>query len=266
MHPYIHFLGRELPSYTMMAVVGFLAVLLAARAGCRDRNDIDRTQIIHIALAAMGGLVIGAHLLYGAVNLKVFIIACQDGFSQIHSLGEFLMLIVTIFGGMVFYGGLMGAVIGAHWYLKAMKLPPEPYMDIFTFSVPLFHGFARIGCFLAGCCYGIASDFGVVFHHSELASANGVSRFPVQLLESGLNFLLFAVLFIMYRRQHMKNKLLYVYLTAYAVIRFFDEFLRGDTLRGFVGILSTSQFISIIVLLYAVTVLLISHQKQDTAA
>lgn len=263
MYPYIHLIGKEFPSYMLMGTMGFLAVLLVTRFGCRNRNDVDYTQIVHIALAAVGGLVIGGHVLYGIVNFKVFIIALKDGFSMIHSIWEFFIFIGTIFGGMVFYGGLIGAIIGLLWYIKAAKLPVQPYIDIFAFSVPLFHGFARIGCFLAGCCYGVESEFGFVFHDSILESANGVSRFPVQLLEAGLNFLLFGILFIMYQKKIMQNQLLYLYFIAYSVIRFFDEFLRGDTLRGFIGIFSTSQFISIILFFTAIMILIVKKWKKS---
>lgn len=83
-----------------MAGTGFFALWLAAWLATRKRKDVDQTQIPHIALAAMAGLFIGAHLLYGAVNFRIFIRAARDHFSLIHSVTDFMYLLAAIFGGM----------------------------------------------------------------------------------------------------------------------------------------------------------------------
>lgn len=249
-----------------MAVIGFFAMWGVALLATRKRDGIDRTQIAHIAVCSMAGLFIGAHLLYGVVNSYRWVEAARDGFSRLHGVSGFLMQAWLICGGMVFYGGLFGAIIGAAIYMKVLRLPLAPYMDIMAFCVPLFHGFARIGCFLAGCCYGVEWKYGLVTHNGLEAAANGVPRFPVQLLESGLEFALFAVILVLYLRRRLSGKLIYVYLLSYAVIRFFDEFLRGDRTRGTVGILSTSQFISVLLFVTVVTVLIVNAVKKRDAS
>lgn len=249
-----------------MAGTGFFALWLAAWLATRKRKDVDQTQIPHIALAAMAGLFIGAHLLYGAVNFRIFIRAARDHFSLIHSVTDFMYLLAAIFGGMVFYGGLFGALVGAAWYMKSLNLPHNPYMDVIAFCIPLFHGFARIGCFLGGCCYGVEWQYGVVFRNSLEASANGVPRFPVQLLEAGLEFLLFAVILLLFIKNKLSGRLIYLYLLSYSVIRFFDEFLRGDKIRGFVGPLSTSQFISVILFVAVISVAAVRKSRKGNAA
>lgn len=250
MYPYIHIFGKIFPSYMLTAAIGFGMVLTVVWWIGRNRNDVDRTHMTHICLAAAGGAVIGAHLLYGLVNMKYLLAAWKDDFSGLTSFQEYLLFLGNIFGGMVFYGGLLGALAGAIWYMKKYKLPLMRYLDIFALCAPLFHAIARIGCFLSGCCYGVESRFGIVFHDSPAPGANGVPRFPVQLLESVLNFMIFIVLMIMYRHGVMKKRLIDVYLILYAVVRFFDEFFRGDLLRGFIGVLSTSQAISLTVILF----------------
>ncbi len=258
--PYIKISGVQLSTYALMASIGFFAMWLVAWLATRKRTEIDQNHVPHIALAAMAGLIIGAHLLGTAVNFHMLINAVRDNFSQMHSYADYLTLFAYVFGGMVFYGGLFGAVIGAAWYMKALKLSYRLYFDVMAFCVPLFHGFARIGCFLGGCCYGIECRHGIVFHDSPDLSANGVPRFPVQLLESGLEFVLFAVIIALYLRRRLSGRLMYVYLLSYAVIRFFDEFLRGDRARGFVGPLSTSQFISVLTFV-AVIILLAANSR-----
>ena len=261
MLPYIPFFGKPISSYMLMACLGFFAVWLVSKLATRHDARVNQTQIPHIALAAMGGLLVGAHLLYGIVNARILINAANDHFSRVHSFNGFLMLLGLTFGGMVFYGGLFGALIGAAWYIRAMKMPFHPYMDIMAFCIPLFHGFARIGCFLGGCCYGVESRYGFIFDSSPDITANGVRRFPVQLLEAGLEFLLFALLLLLFRKKKCGGRLMAVYLVCYAVIRFFDEFLRGDSARGFVGPLSTSQFISLLILAAVPVLLLLRRHK-----
>jgi len=131
-------------------------------------------------------------------------------------------------------------------------------------SVPLFHGFARIGCFLGGCCYGIESELGFSARGNTLVEAvNGVKRFPVQLFEAFFCFLIFTMLLIMFLYKKFKGGLFFVYLSIYAFVRFFDEFLRGDDIRGFVFGLSTSQFISIFVEIFAIVGIFIIKYNKD---
>ena len=107
--------------------------------------------------------------------------------------------------------------------------------------MPLFHAFGRIGCFLAGCCYGKKLSTPIVIGTIEFA------RIPVQIIESMAEFILFIVLFIL-SKKNRDIDLLRIYLVIYAVIRFADEFLRGDKIRGIYGGVSTAQWISLIIL------------------
>jgi prolipoprotein diacylglyceryltransferase len=93
-----------------------------------------------------------------------------------------------------------------------------------------------------------------------------VNRFPVQLLEASLNLLLFAFLVILLKKGVMKGNLMWIYGSIYPVIRFFDEFLRGDAIRGFVFGLSTSQWISIFVFVLSVTMIIIRVCKKPAPA
>ena len=117
-------------------------------------------------------------------------------------------------------------------------------------GVAFAQGCGRIGCFLAGCCYGKETSawYGVTFPADSLAPA-GVSLIPTQLISSAGDFLFALILFVLQRRLYKKNgktsgAVAGVYLMLYAVGRFLIEFLRNDP-RGSVGVLSTSQFIAI---------------------
>jgi phosphatidylglycerol:prolipoprotein diacylglycerol transferase len=112
-------------------------------------------------------------------------------------------------------------------------------------TVALAQGFGRIGCFLAGCCYGkeTALPIGVEFRNSLFAPPN-VIRHPTQIYSSCFDFLLALFLLWYDRKNHKEGRTFALYVIIYSAGRFLVEFLRDDP-RGTVGVLSTSQFISI---------------------
>lgn len=114
---------------------------------------------------------------------------------------------------------------------------------ICTPAIPLFHAFGRIGCFFAGCCWGVECEGGLAFPLS-IAAPNGVPLFPVQLLEAGCNALLFFFLHKAAGWLRENWLLLPLYLACYGTVRFLLEFLRGDPSRG-IWLLSTSQWLAL---------------------
>lgn len=162
-------------------------------------------------------------------------------------------------GGFVFYGGIIGGIIGAFIGKKIAKCKLSDYIDLYGVLIPLVHGFGRIGCFCAGCCYGIEYDgpFSVIYTHPLSTVPVGVGIFPVQLLESFLLFCLSIILLILLIKG--KKHVFCYYLISYSVIRFFTEFLRADYERGFILGLSVSQFISIILIILTVVYLVMSR-------
>jgi phosphatidylglycerol:prolipoprotein diacylglycerol transferase len=124
-------------------------------------------------------------------------------------------------------------------------------------SVALAQGFGRIGCLLAGCCYGLEtnSSLGIIFHDSHVAP-NEVRLIPTQLISSGLDFLNFIVLLAIAKRKKADGQVAGFYLIFYSIGRFVLEFFRGDLIRGSVGSLSTSQFISIFLMVIGVAIVL----------
>ena len=132
-------------------------------------------------------------------------------------------------------------------------------MDYFNLIIPevaLAQAFGRIGCFFAGCCYGkeTHSHFGIAFPEHSLAPA-GIPLVPTQLISSLGDFCIFLVLFKLYNDKKLRPQTAAWYLILYSIGRFMIEFLRGDVERGFIGILSTSQFISIFVCLVGILLL-----------
>lgn len=150
------------------------------------------------------------------------------------------------FEGFVVFGGIIGAILSLYLYCRVKKLDLLDYLDLMAPSVALAQAFGRVGCFLAGCCYGRETDFciGVVFTHSAYAP-NGVKLLPTQLFMSAGDLLLMLILLWYSSKERMKGRTTMLYLILYSLGRFALEFLRNDN-RGTVGILSTSQFIGIL--------------------
>ena len=136
--------------------------------------------------------------------------------------------------GGVFQGGLAAGLVFALWYMRRHRIPTFKTADLIAPAIALGHGFGRIGCFAAGCCYGraCASPFGVTFTSSYAHNLTGIPIntpiHPVQLYESLLNFINFGILFLILRRKRFDGQVFAFYILNYSVIRYITEFFRGD--------------------------------------
>lgn len=264
MLPYFNIFGKSISAYASMILIG---VLLSGFYVCRiakKRGHDNNNYIVFLLISAIG-VFLGGHIMYAITKINSIIELLSNWTKYVNSFKSFINCMAVIFGGAVFFGGLLGGMAAGLIYGKVKKLDMKEYSDICAPMVPLFHCFGRIGCFFGGCCYGIESKFGFTAHGNELVpSINDVQRFPVQLLEALLNLILFIALDYLLRKNACKGKLFAVYIISYSIIRFFDEFLRGDDYRGFLFGLSTSQIISII--LFAGSIIYIAaeilHRKK----
>ncbi|MBK8290908.1 MAG: prolipoprotein diacylglyceryl transferase [Flammeovirgaceae bacterium] len=155
--------------------------------------------------------------------------------------------------GFVFYGSLLTAIPIMLWYFKKIKAPVLGMLDVMAIVTCLVHGFGRIGCFLAGCCYGIPTEsfLGVTFT-SPVCQAEPLNTplHPTQLYEATFIFGLMLFLLILKSRKKFDGQVFLLYLIAYAAGRSVLELFRGDIQRGFLikNILSNSQFIALVVI------------------
>lgn len=254
MLPQLELFGRTFSPYALSGLVGFLAALFFAYRAAQ-KQGLDEIRLLYAALFSALGALVGAHLLYALIDLPL-LWETIAGLSSVSSVFDLLGRLGRVFGGGVFYGGLIGGALVGWLYLRRTEKDPLPYADLGAVAVPLFHCFGRVGCFLAGCCYGVEWAPGIVFHHSLIEQANGVPRFPVQLCEAALNLGLFFLLWALWRRRRLPRKLGALYLVIYPFYRFFLEFLRGDSYRGLLWGLSTSQWISLVLFIFGCFLLL----------
>jgi phosphatidylglycerol---prolipoprotein diacylglyceryl transferase len=162
--------------------------------------------------------------------------------------GELLSLARS---GGVFQGGLAFGVVFSLWYFRRRHIPTWKTADIIGPALALGHGFGRVGCFMAGCCYGrvCESPLGVRFHsqfaHDLTGIPLGIGLYPVQLFESVLNFLNFFLLYLILRRKSFDGQVFSLYIVFYSVIRIGTEFFRGDHPEKAFLIRGSSPFLSL---------------------
>lgn len=243
MLPFIRIFQYNIPSYWLMCMLGLLAAIIFLYAR-RGRFQFASDDTLHIVLLGAIGAMIGAKTLY----LITIIPELIQLVPQIDWSYRTIELLFS--GGYVFYGGLIGGLLAAAAYCRRYRLSLRTAADFYAPALPLFHAFGRIGCFLAGCCWGVEVPWGLALKES-LAAPNGVPLFPVQLVEALCNLAICAVLLLYERRARGRQPTggaLILYAALYACVRFILEFWRGDAVRGHFLFLSTSQWISILFL------------------
>ncbi len=245
MYPSFTIFNYEITSYSILVILGIAAAGLYLGWALRGRSDYSSVQIVNIPVCAGVGAFLGAHIVYGITHLDTLWWMITNPTEAFADLITGLTYFIEVFGGMVFYGGLIGGIIGGYIYCRHMKLDYQMYADIYAPAIPLFHVFGRIGCFLGGCCYGVKWAWGFVYTNAPIESSNGVVRLPIQLIEAGLDFVIFLVLAHIAKRGLAKGIRLELYLIIYPIVRFCTEFFRGDEIRGHLWLLSTSQWISL---------------------
>lgn len=227
MLPVIHI---ELPSYTVCILIGVLAgfIVTVRRAHI---YGIEKIQAAAGFILAVFGAAVGGRLFFVIQGLPDFLSSGNVTWDS------FVYYVAD--AGQVFYGGMMGAVAFTYIAARVQLLPSFDLLDTLLPALPLGQAFGRIGCFMAGCCYGLPGNIG--FYMPALQ----ITVFPIQLVESAYTFVLFIVLMKMGRSRLPKGRMLGTYLVGYGAGRFVIEFFRGDAVRGFIGPLSVAQWVSI---------------------
>lgn len=182
---------------------------------------------------------------------KLFLFFERPDF-YIHNMDSFF----SSFGkGFVFYGSLLVCIPVLLCFFKSKKLDPAAQMDLIAICGALLHGIGKIGCFMAGCCYGkVAENAWYTFKFTDPRSAAQPLNeylYATQLWDSVMIFgILFFMLYVR-RRKQFHGQLFLLYAILYATGRYFTEIYRGDEVRGFVfnNALSHSQFISILIVI-----------------
>jgi phosphatidylglycerol---prolipoprotein diacylglyceryl transferase len=239
------FSGIPIYSYGVLVATAFLMGIFWASREAK-MEGVDPDFVLDLAFYVVISAIIGSRIVFILVEWERYAANPLD--------------VLKIWeGGLVFYGGFIGALIASFVYIKTKGHKFLRIGDLMIPGLALGHMFGRFGCFFAGCCYGrpVPGDpFWAItfpFNATGLAPA-GVPLFPSQLLEAGLNFIIFLVLIFIRRNKKFTGQVLLSYMIIYGIVRSILEIFRGDAVRGYVipEILTTSQFISSIFVFLAI--------------
>jgi len=221
MHPILVKIGPlTIHTYGFLMAVGVACGLWFIYVQAK-RSGLDAVRIMDAAFYTIIISLVGAKLVLFLSDVGKYISYPRELFSLARS-------------GGVFQGGLAFGTVFALWYFRRKKIPTWKTADLIAPALALGHGFGRIGCFSAGCCYGreCSLPWAAVFKSEYAAQLTGirlnVPLHPVQLYEAILNFLNFGLLFLILKKKKFDGQVFSFYIINYSVIRFFTEYFRGD--------------------------------------
>jgi len=220
-------------SYGVFVAFGFLIGLwTASRRGLRD--GIAPEKIVDLGPWLILGTIVGARLWY--------VVSYWEKDFAGKPPWEMFMIRK---GGLVFYGGLIGASLTCIGYLRLRRLPLWRLADALAPSIALGYFFGRFGCLLNGCCYGRPCSLPWAIHYPVEHETMGVGVHPTQVYDSLLNLALYAWLARVYPRKKFDGQVFALYLVGYAVARFVVEIFRGDYPSYFAGWATPAQLVSV---------------------
>ena len=235
MYPYITIFGFSVGTYGLWMLAGLFAAFFVFARLFRSRGIRWECALV-VTCCAFGLALLGGYVFYMlfSVGVPAIVEAARQG-RLLETLSQ---------GGIVFYGGLFGGLLGAWLGCRIVGLRFLPVLALCAPALALGHAFGRVGCLFAGCCYGMPCDLPFCFALSPHI-AGGARLLPVQLIESVCDLILCAALLLYLRKRRPVPRAAGVFLMSYAAYRFILEFFRGDRIRGFIFGMSTSQFWSL---------------------
>jgi phosphatidylglycerol:prolipoprotein diacylglycerol transferase len=229
-----------LHTYGVLVAAAFLVALWLAGRLAKEAG-LSHEAVTNLGIYCALSAIAGAKLMMFVVDIPYYVRNPAEIFT-----------LSTLQAGGVFYGGLIGALAVGFWYMRKSRLPGLKTADVFAPAIALGHGIGRLGCFSAGCCWGIQCDrpWAVTFTDPAANALVGVPLnvplHPTQLYEAIAEFAIFGFLYTRVRRPHGPGAIIGIYLMLYSATRFVVEFFRvheQGNLWG--GPLDTSQWISI---------------------
>lgn len=253
MHPDLFSIGPlTLHTYGLFVALGFIAgILIAIKLG--KSAGINSNSIMDMGFVIILSGLIGSRLVYIIIDLPNYI----SNPLNIFKIWE---------GGLVFSGGLVAVIIMMLLYAKRHELNIWAMSDIWSPAAALGQAIGRIGCFFAGCCYGKPTDvpWGVIFTNPNSIATKNIPIHPTQLYSSLSGLIIFIILIILYSKKKFEGQVTLWFLILHSTARLFLEQFRGDSRGVFItDDLTLTQFISLVILIGAVTALFIFKPKDN---
>lgn len=249
MHPVLlQFGSLKIYSYGVFVAIAFLAALWVSAREIARRGQ-DREKFLDMGFWVVLSAIVGARTFHVLVYWREY--------------AEAPLEILKLWnGGLVFYGGFIAAVTACIVFLRKHRMPFLPVADASAIGIPLGLAFGRIGCTLAGCCFGKATTlpWAVTFTDPGSLAPLHVPLHPTQIYESAAGFAIFGFLYATRDRFRTPGMRFWTMLILYGAARSFLEIFRDDP-RGFVGPFSESQVVSSVLILYAIVSILRARSK-----
>jgi phosphatidylglycerol:prolipoprotein diacylglycerol transferase len=222
--------------YGVLVAMGFLVGLWnASRRGARAGMSAE--AIMDLGPGVLIGTLVGARALY-------VISYWPDQFAT----KPWWEMFMIHHGGLVYYGGLVGASLSFILYARWKKLPLWQIADVLAPGIALGQAIGRVGCLMNGCCYGKPTSQPWAIHFPPGHETGGAGVHPTELYESVLDFGLYIGLAWFYQRRRFDGQTFAAYLVCYAVLRSFVETFRGDYTTWYGGFLTPGQVASACIL------------------
>jgi phosphatidylglycerol:prolipoprotein diacylglycerol transferase len=247
MHPKLISIGSfYIPTYGVLVALGFLCGLMITMR-LAHRVGLSAEKITNLAVYCA---------IAGIAGAKLFMFLFDLGY-YIQNPGQ-IFTMETLQAAGVFHGGFIVALLVAIFYMRSQKLPAWGTMDVFAPGIVIGQAIGRIGCFMAGCCWGKECHlpWAVEFHSNFAAPVPlNTPLHPAQLYESGADFLIFGILYRQFKRQHKAGDIIALYLILYSTARFIIEFFREHE-QALVGPFSLTQWIALALLVVGIAMFL----------
>jgi len=260
MHPELIDLGFfQIPTYGVLVALGVVAGLLTLKRRALIAG-MDGDRLIDFTLWVVIWALIGAKGLYVLVGLRRY-------------LEEPALLLGVVRSGGVFLGGFLAALAAAFVLIRRYRLSWLPTVDVIVPSLSLGQAIGRVGCLMAGCCWGSSCSLPWAITYSDPRAAANIGTplhdplHPWPVYAMVLNLCLYVVLEVLYRKRPAPGRVFATYLVGYGCGRFVLEWFRGDVSRGFVfgDALSTSQLITLFLVVGGMTLYWWSGRRRGTA-
>jgi phosphatidylglycerol:prolipoprotein diacylglycerol transferase len=216
MYPVLFEFGRlRIFTYGFFLAVAFLCAIYVAAREAR-RLGLPVGKFYDLCFYAVLAALVGSRLLYVLLDLR-------------HFLANPLKIFALWEGGLVFHGGVVLALAVVFYYLRRHNLPWRPTLDALALGMPVGQFFGRIGCFMAGCCYGSSSNlpWAVTFTNPQTLCPIKEPVHPAQLYEAFLTLGVFGILCWLRTRKRFDGQMLLTYFTLAGLVRFVVEFFRS---------------------------------------
>ena len=240
-------------TYGLMAALGVAAAITVTILSAK-KEGFTTDQVMDMGFIMILSAIIGARLLYVLIKLPYYIKNPLEIFELWH-------------GGLVFSGGVIAVIISMAFYLKRHNISFWKTGDLWAPGVAIGQAIGRIGCFMAGCCYGKPTHciLGVTFTNPDSLAPRGVPIHPTQLYSSAAGFIIFVILIILKSKKRFNGQVILWFFILHSTARLAIERFRGDYRGMLPGTnMTVTQFIALMTLVTAVILLFVKKHQSET--